>query len=169
MHKLSRAPFLTDHRCTSSFQGASQTNRGGCMAKKVERKRCRGRAHVFIGQGATSSENTVHHPHLQVISTATVRFTLRHCLPPPGCSLAEPLSVTPSQSLSSLRYLIIRQFLASATCCSRVLGPPDYRASLKSPPSPRCVCLGICACDSVFDFKKNEGGGDYTYSKSFGR
>lgn len=133
----------------------------------MERKRCRGRAHVFIGQGATSSQNTVHHPHLQVISTATVRFTLRHCLSPPDCLLAEPLSVTPSRSLLSLRYLIIRQFLASATCCSRVLGLPDCRASLKSP--LRCVCVGICecACDSVFGFKKN--GGDYTYSKSFGR
>lgn len=141
-------------------------------------RKCRGKGaeeeHTCLSAGGPlpHNTNTVHHPHLQVISTATVRFTLHHCLSPPGCSLAEPLSVTPSHSLSSLRYLIIRQFLASATCCSRVFGLPDYRASLKSP--LRFVCLGICerACDSVFDFKKNGGGGewgDYTYSKSFGR
>lgn len=135
IRKLLRAPFLTDRRSTSSFQGASLINRGGCTSRK------------WRGKGAVEEHTCLSArgplPHKTLCTIPIYRSSQQqqygcHCLSPPGRVLAQPLSVTPSQSLSSLRYLIIRQFLALATCCSRVLCLPDYRASLKSPSK---VCL----------------------------
>lgn len=126
--------------------------------KKWRGKRCCGRVHMFISQGPLPHKTLYTIPIYRSSEQQQCRsHSLCQCL---SLSPFYCTSLSPSRSLVILGYLIIRQFLSLATYCSRVLGLPDYRVSLESPK----VCMRVCVCDSVFDFKKGTG----LYSKSLG-
>lgn len=118
--------------------------------RKTERKRCCGRIHMFSSQGPLPHKTLYTIPIYRSSEQQQCRShsLCRWLSLSPSLSPFDCMSLSPSipRSLSSLGYLIIRQFLAVATYCSGVLGLPDYRVSLKSPKvcTPVCV-LRVCA------------------------
>lgn len=129
----------------------------------VEESTCLAARGHFLIKHCTPSPSTGHLNSNSAAHTRSAGDSLSPSLSPFDC-----MSLSPSipRSLSSLGYLIIRQFLAVATYCSGVLGLPDYRVSLKSPKvcTPVCV-LRVCAsmCVSLILYLASKNGGlDYT-------
>lgn len=94
--------------------------------------------HVYQPE-ATSILTTVHHPHLQVIWTATLTLPLSHTLSISFNSKSHICSFSHSPDSRISNYEAISSV---ATSCSRVLGPLDYHVLPKNPQR----CVGECVC-----------------------